>query len=145
MASDRLILIALGLILVAGICVFLFARSVLGKSVRGVLHVPQGRTRVDVKTDPNVRPTMFTYAQTFEANYARDERGQGVLVYSGKTIGSVSASEPRVRALNKLTDKHKHVAVSVAVASFDAAGLPILQLALPDDGWFRRALKPRTR
>jgi hypothetical protein len=135
--TEQHVLIALALIAVVGIFIAVFLRSWLGRAVRGTLHVPQGKDRVSVEVSVGQSAVRFKYGQVFEV--AIDEAG--VVTHKGKEIGSTDVSNPYVRLLSKLAERYQRVEVSALVVNFDESGKPVIELEMPDAGWFKRAVK----
>ena len=129
-----------------------FIKSARGKSIKGVLHVPQGKGHLAVRVcdDTHLRP--FKYGQTFEAlfvpgdatltsSYTGDvERGIATISLKDKPIGLICDSNTHSLALLRLAEMHATVMVQVVVMGLESDGKPLIWVLLPDDKWFKRAL-----
>ncbi|MDO4539045.1 MAG: hypothetical protein Q4B54_12850, partial [Coriobacteriales bacterium] len=105
------------LVVVVGAMMVTYVKNFLGKSVRGALHVPQGKNRVhaDVLDSQPLKP--YKYSQVFEVQVSAEERtikdeisGQsltstGALIYKNAPIGFIDPTTSHAIALAKLADK----------------------------------------
>lgn len=147
MLSNKLVLLAVAMVAAVTVIIGLFLRNVMGKPVRGVLHVPQGKTRVGigVLNDKPLRP--FKYGQVFEVTVLAETEAcaMGTLEYRGTPVGVADASSSYVQALDKLARENRRVLVSAVIATIDGEGRPVIELELPSTSWFKRALGQRNR
>ena len=153
MMSDVKVIIAVAIITVLVIAAILYIRGVLGRPTRGVLHVPQGRNIVPVIVcqDAHLRP--FKYDQTFDAVVVagdtyiqnaytgRRQTGECAIAFKNKPIGFVDSTDSFVLVLSKLANTYKKVTVKAVIISMNSNGQAVLELKLPDEKWFLRALK----
>lgn len=121
-----------------------FLKSIIGKASRGVLHVPQGKDRLDVSVRDDVGLRSFRYGQTFEVHFVPSEAEGGIatISYKNKPVGLICNTTTHSLALLKLAEKHPKVMVQAVVAGLDSNGRPLMQVMLPNDAWFKRALSP---
>ncbi len=138
-----------------GAFIFSYIKNYMGKAVRGVLHIPQGKNQleVDVFNDESLKP--YKFAQVFEVQVLADEQtmsdertgethtGTGALSYKNKPFGFTDASSNYTKALAILAHKHKKVFARAVITSTNSEGRPIVQLELPDEYWFAKALKAK--
>ena len=131
-------------------------RSFIGRPTRGTLRVPQGKTFVPIVVCDGSPLRPFKYGQVFEVRVLpgmqtavplADAQGEeiterGALAYHDKTIGFSDASSRYTKALSILADKNDKVVAQATITSLDSAGNPVMQLELPNDAWFARAIKP---
>ena len=132
-------------------------KSVLGKPVRGILHVPHGKNRIAVDVFDNGCLRPFKYGQVFEASFDSNERTMtssdtgevrtsvAALLYRGKPFGFVDAANSYTKVLMQLAAKYPQLVVPAVVSTLDAEGRPVIDILLPDAKWFHRALYGQRR
>lgn len=132
---------------------FSFLRTLMGKSTRGVLHVPQGKNIVPVIVCQEKPLKPFKFSQAFDVVFIANPTtitnqytgevlsGPCAIEYRNKPVGFMDHSSRYVHVLSKLGRKNKKLVVSAMVQATDEDGRPIMHLRLPDDKWFLRALK----
>lgn len=146
--------IVFGVLLVAlAVVVIMFIRNVMGKSTRGVLHVPQGKTIVPVVVCQQNSLKSIKYSQVFDVDliaepttitneYTGEElSGTCAIEYRNKPVGFMDQSSRYVGVLSKLGQNNRKLVVSAMLLAADEDGRPIMHVRLPDDKWFLRALK----
>ena len=153
MTREALVIIAIVIIIILAVFGITFVKSFMGKPIRNVLHVPQGKTCVDVAIfdDKTLRP--FKYGQTIEVQFLANRQtltsvytgakrsDTGVLALKGVSVGFADSSSTYTHALQTLAGKYGKVLVGMTVLGIDAHDRPITMLQLPDNAWFTRALK----
>jgi len=142
MPSTKNVLIVVALVTAVIAFIGLFLRNLMGKPVRGTLRAPQGKNHVDVTVSDDKPLRPFKYSQVFEVAVVAKTADQVAVAYKDKPVGVADPSNPYTRVLHKLLDRHPSVVVSAVIMSIDDKGRPLMQLCLPDAGWFKRALKP---
>lgn len=153
MSAETLAIVAVVIIIILILCAVSFIRSYMGRPVRNVLHVPQGKERVKVIVcdDSSLRP--FKYGQVLDVQVLSGEhtmqdpssgtprRVVGVLAYKKTPVGFIDPASAYPRALSVLADKHKKTLVGMSVISIDEHGEPVAEVRLPNLSWFKRAWK----
>ena len=144
------LVVLVGIVAVAGV------RSFIGKPTRGTLRVPQGKIFVPIVVCDESPLRPFKYGQVFEVRVLKGEQTavplingadgeitqKGGLLYRNVMIGFSDASSRYTKALSVLADKHDKVMAQAVITSLDRDGNPVMQLELPKDAWFARAIKP---
>ena len=144
------------LVTVVVIVAVVAVRSFIGKPTKGTLRVPQGKTFVPIVVCDGSPLRPFKYGQVFDVRVLRGEQTgvpltsatgeeitqKGALSYHGVTIGFSDASSRYTKALSVLADKHDKVIAQAVIVSLDTDNNPVMQLELPKDAWFARAIKP---
>ena len=144
---------------VVGVIVFAisYLKSWSGKPVRGVLHVPQGKTRIalDVYDASSLKP--YKYGQVFEVTFDPNERtltrarsgetytASGAILFRGKPLGFADEAHPYTQVLSTLANKHQKVLVQAIITAIDKGGEPLIELVVANPNWFKRALKDDRR
>lgn len=146
-------LLAIVLMAILVVCVATFLRSVMGKPVRGVLHVPQGNNHVDVTAFDCRCLKPYKCGQVFDAEvvptehamtsiYTGEERsGRGAISFKGTPIGFADWNSSYSQVLWTLTSMYTRVVVKAVILGIDADGHPVMRLNLPDPMWFSRAAR----
>lgn len=146
-----MVLLAITLMVILVVCVTTFLRSVMGKPVRGVLHVPQGNNHVDVAAFDCRCLKPYKCGQVFDAEvvptehamtsiYTGEERsGRGAISFKGTPIGFADWDNSYSQVLWTLTSMYTRVVVRAVILGIDADGHPVMRLNLPDPAWFVRA------
>ena len=149
-------ILLLVLVAVVVIVVIVAVRSFIGRPTRGTLRVPQGKTFVPIVVCDGSPLRPFKYGQVFDVRVLPGEQTavplvnaedgeitqKGGLLYHNVMIGFSDASSRYTKALSVLADKHNKVIAQAVVTSLDRDGNPVMQLELPKDAWFARAIKP---
>ena len=134
------IAIVIALVVAVGALFVAYFKGFMGKPVRGVLRVPQGRNRVPVVVQDDAVLRPFRFGQAFEAKAT--SQGQALAIsLGGATIGYADEASAYVRVLLGLAERHKGLVVSTVVTSLDENRRPVVNLLLPNDKWFARAMK----
>ena len=156
MSTEVKAILLIVLVTVVGFIAVTAVRSFIGRPTRGTLRVPQGKTFVPIVVCDGGPLRPFKYGQVFEVRVLRGEQtavpltsetGEGItekgaLMYRGATIGFSDVSSRYTKALSVLADKHDKVMAQAVITSLDRDGNPVMQLELPKDAWFARAIKP---
>ena len=129
-----MVLLAITLMVILVVCVTTFLRSVMGKPVRGVLHVPQGNNHVDVAAFDCRCLKPYKCGQVFDAEvvptehamtsiYTGEERsGRGAISFKGTPIGFADWDNSYSQVLWTLTSMYTRVVVRAVILGIDADG-----------------------
>ncbi len=129
-------------IFVVGFLAFSYVKGFMGKPMRRKLKVPLGREVVTVHVVDGACLKPYKFSQAFDAETELEPNGEVGLLYRGKKFGIADPSSDYSKVLAKLVEKNDKVVVQAMVVSMDGDGNPLVQIMLPDAGWFRRAFKP---
>lgn len=144
---------------VVGVIVFAisYLKSWSGKPVRGVLHVPQGKTRIalDVYDGSSLKP--YKFGQVFEVAFDPSERTltrvrtgesyttSGAILFRGHPLGFADEAHPYTQVLTTLANKYPKVLVQAIITTIGKDGEPVIELIVANPNWFKRALKEDRR
>ena len=127
---------------VVGFLAISYVKGFLGKPMRRKLKVPLGREIVAVQVVDGACLKPYKFSQAFEAETELEADGEVGLLFRGKLFGIADPSNDYSKVLAKLMGVNDKVVVQAMVLSMDGDGNPLVQIMLPDAGWFRRAIKP---
>ena len=144
---------------VVGVIVFLisYLKSWSGKPVRGVLQVPQGKTRIalDVYDGSSLKP--YKFGQVFETTFDPNERtltrahtgetytAAGAILFRGHPLGFADEAHPYTQVLATLAHRYPKVLVQAIITTLGKDGEPMIELIVANPNWFKRALQDDRR
>lgn len=156
MSTEVKAILIIVLVTVVGFITANGVRSFIGRPTRGTLRVPQGKTIVPIVVCDCGPLRPFKYGQVFEVRVLPGEQTAVPLInaadgeitqkcglaYRNVIMGFSDASSRYTKALSVLADKNDKVVAPAVITSLDSDGNPVMQLELPNDAWFARAIKP---